>query len=108
MQTLQRAHEVDAMPATALFWGTRDPIIPLRHSKAIRQAFTGVTLTTYKGCGHYPHLDNPEPFAKDLIGFLSDPHRSPARLRPARQKKGLGDLLPGLHSRREQNEASLP
>jgi pimeloyl-ACP methyl ester carboxylesterase len=80
MQTLQRAHEVDSMPATALFWGTRDPIIPLRHSKSIRRAFTGITLTTYKGCGHYPHLDTPETFAQDLIAFLCDPHRPPVRL----------------------------
>ncbi len=106
MQTIQRAHEVDSMPATALFWGTRDPIIPLRHSKALREQFTGITLTTYKGCGHYPHLDSPARFAKDLIDFLSDPHRPSARLCPARKSTGFAKFLPGLQSRQNPHKAS--
>lgn len=103
MQTIHRAHEVASMPATALFWGTRDPILPLRHSKAILRAFSGVTLTTYEGCGHYPHLDKPAQFAADLTDFLNDPNRPSARLRPAldpdpprNRSPGSGSFLQGF------------
>ena len=102
MQTIQRAHEVDSMPATALFWGTKDPIIPLRHNKALLREFTGITLTKYKDCGHYPHLDSPVFFAKDLIDFLCDPDRPQARLRPSPGGKGFGNLLAGRTTLREQ------
>jgi pimeloyl-ACP methyl ester carboxylesterase len=96
MQTIQRAHEVDSMPPTALFWGTRDPVIPLRHSKAILRESTGITLTTYKGCGHYPHLAMPGLFANDLIDFFCDPDRRAAQLCPSQKKIKTANLVPGL------------
>lgn len=78
MQTKQRAGEVDDMPPVALFWGKQDPIIPLRHGRDSLARSENITLTTYEKCGHYPHLENPEVFARDLIDFLRDPTRLPA------------------------------
>ena len=84
VQTIQRAHEVASLPAIALFWGTKDAIIPVRHGRATIEHSTGITLTTYEGCGHYPHLDASPLFAHDLIEFLCDPDRPAARIPPAR------------------------
>ena len=93
MQTSQRSGEVDDMPPVALFWGSRDPIIPIHHGRASVRRSDGITLTTYKGCGHFPQLDMPERFSRDLTDYLCDPHRPPARTHPTPPKKRLKDLL---------------
>jgi pimeloyl-ACP methyl ester carboxylesterase len=82
MQTIQRAHEIADMPPVALFWGAKDPIIPVRHGQAAVARSEGITLTTYDGCGHFPQLDLPEKFAGDLIEFLTDPNRPTPHYRP--------------------------
>lgn len=87
MQTIQRIGEVEKMPPVALFWGEKDPIIPVRHGRNTLTKSEGVTLTTYEGCGHFPHLDAPDVFAHDLMKFLLDPNRTAARFHPATQKK---------------------
>jgi pimeloyl-ACP methyl ester carboxylesterase len=80
LNMVDRAHEIAALPPLAVYWGTKDPIIPLRHGERLLQRLTGVTLTTYRGCGHYPHLDAASEFARDLGEFLCDPARQPARV----------------------------
>jgi pimeloyl-ACP methyl ester carboxylesterase len=79
-QTMARVREVPSLPPIALFWGERDPMIPVAHGRALVQAADGITLTVYPGCGHFPHLDAPEAFAGDLAAFLRDRTRRPARL----------------------------
>lgn len=80
MQTMDRVHEVRDMPPIALFWGTKDRVIPFAQGKEVLSRSEGVSLTRYEGCGHYPHLDHPERFSRDLIAFLTDPDRPCARL----------------------------
>jgi len=77
---VDRAHEIAALPPVAVYWGTEDPVIPLRHGERLLQRVAGVTLTTYPGCGHYPHLDAAPDFARDLSEFLCDRARPPARV----------------------------
>lgn len=79
MQTAQRSGEISDVPPVALFWGSRDPIIPVRHGRRAVKRAEHLTLTEYPGCGHYPHLDAAEEFARNLDAFLSDPDRRPAR-----------------------------
>ena len=93
VQTRQRADEVDEMPPVALFWGTKDPIIPVRHGRDAVVHAEGITLTVYEGCGHYPHLDMPERFARDVIAFLDDPERRPAVIRSLPPNPWIRDLL---------------
>jgi len=62
----------------ALLWGARDPIIPMRHDRKTLRRLKGSALTTYRGCGHYPQLDNAERLAGDLSAFLRDPARPKA------------------------------
>ncbi len=78
VQTAQRVGEVEELPPIALFWGEKDPIIPVRHGRDLVARSHDVTLTTY-ACGHYPHLDVHGAFASDLMDFLRDPGRAPAR-----------------------------
>ncbi len=83
VQTMDRVHEVADLPPLALFWGTEDPIIPFRQGKALLARTEGVSLTRYEGCGHYPHLDHPQRFSRDLTAFLTDPDRPRAVVRRA-------------------------
>ncbi len=80
MQTSQRSEEIADMPPVALFWGEKDPIIPIRHGREMAKRSGNIALTTYTKCGHYPHLDAPDAFATDLLAFLSDPNALPARM----------------------------
>ncbi|MFA6035086.1 MAG: alpha/beta fold hydrolase, partial [Myxococcota bacterium] len=59
IQTVQRSGEVIEMPPVAIFWGDRDPIIPIKHAMDAVGNSDNITLTTFKGCGHFPHLDAP-------------------------------------------------
>lgn len=83
MRTMDWVGEVTSLPPIALFWGENDPIIPLSHGREAFRGFAGVSLTTYPGSGHFPHLDVPARFARDLSAFLHDPQRPPARRPPA-------------------------
>ena len=93
MQTVQRAGEVEVLPPVAIFWGAKDPVIPLRHGRDAVANSEGITLTVYEGCGHSCHLEVPERFARDLTAFLLDPDRPPARFPPSTGGTWLRDLL---------------
>ncbi len=75
VQTTQRSAEVSDMPPVALFWGSKDPIIPIRHGRRSVSRSQGMELETYEGCGHFPHLEVPERFSRDLTRFLTEPHQ---------------------------------
>jgi len=93
VQTTQRVAEVSDMPAVALFWGTKDPIIPIRHGLSTAARSLGIELTAYQGCGHFPHLDAPERFSRDLTEFLIDPHRQVGLLLPQGRIERLSELF---------------
>jgi hypothetical protein len=69
-----------------MFWGESDPVIPVRHGKRAQRKSNGVTLTTYKKCGHFPQLEVPEQLAEDLRNFLFDTTRDCAALFPGPSK----------------------
>lgn len=93
MQTKQRVCEIDSLPPMALFWGENDPILPVKHGRSIIAQSTGIILTTYPKCGHFPQLDIAPTFAHDLKKFLLDPNRPLPHICPEMMKKGL----PGIH-----------
>jgi len=93
VQTTQRVAEVGDMPAVALFWGTRDPIIPIDHGVSTVARSLGIKLTTYEGCGHFPHLDTPGPFCSDLTEFLIDPYQQIGLLLPQTPIARLSELF---------------
>ncbi|MBI5534101.1 MAG: alpha/beta fold hydrolase [Deltaproteobacteria bacterium] len=84
VRTSDRAGEIEALPPIALFWGEKDPILPVRHGRAAVRGSTGITLTTYPSCGHFPQLEIPAKLARDIREFLLDPQRPVACITPRR------------------------
>jgi pimeloyl-ACP methyl ester carboxylesterase len=80
----QRAHELATLPPMAVCWGDRDGIIPLSHAKALAEYVDGIVLTTFAGCGHYVHHEQPDAFAQTVRDFLDAPAVPAARLRARR------------------------
>lgn len=80
---LDRAHEIGELPPTALYWGDRDPVIPIRHATEAAGVMEGAELTRFEGCGHFPHRERPDQFLRALEAFVDAPSRRPAVLRRA-------------------------
>lgn len=77
MQTWHHIHKIASLPPIALFWGSRDSLIPIHHAHDAAARLKNVTVTVYPGCGHCVHLEEPERFSRDLRAFLDEP-REPA------------------------------
>jgi pimeloyl-ACP methyl ester carboxylesterase len=75
-----------------LVWGAGDRLIPVRHAVVARQAIPGSRLEVFEDAGHFPHLCDPERFAKVLRGFIHD--TSPRRYDPARWRAMLAGAPP--------------
>jgi pimeloyl-ACP methyl ester carboxylesterase len=85
---LDRAHEVPVLPPVAIFWGDKDPLIPIAHGIDAASVIEGATLTRVQGVGHFPHRQVPGPFAQALEALLDAPHVANARLRDGRPPAG--------------------
>jgi pimeloyl-ACP methyl ester carboxylesterase len=93
VQTTQRVAEVGNMPPVALYWGTKDPIIPIGHGLSTVARSLGIKLTAYEGCGHFPHLDVPKRFSQELTDFLIDPYQQIGLLLPQTPFERLSELF---------------
>jgi pimeloyl-ACP methyl ester carboxylesterase len=56
---------------TLIVWGTRDRMIPAWHATTAHEAIAGSQVKLFKGAGHFPHLDEPERFARVLSDFIA-------------------------------------
>jgi non-heme chloroperoxidase len=56
---------------TLVLWGDRDAIFGRREQDALVRRHAPATLTVYAGTGHAPHWEEPERFARDVLGFLA-------------------------------------
>jgi len=70
---LDGGSEIAPLPPVALFWGERDPVIPITHATATASLLGGAPLTRFPGCGHFPHHQKPADFVHALEAFLSAP-----------------------------------
>jgi pimeloyl-ACP methyl ester carboxylesterase len=75
--TLVRVVNEDWRPALAainipvlLIWGTDDTEVPLRVAEEALAELPDAKLVTLEGAGHFPFLDQPEPFAEAVTSFL--------------------------------------
>jgi pimeloyl-ACP methyl ester carboxylesterase len=78
-----RAHEIQQLPAMLIVWGDRDAIIPIEQGRALVARLRGAHFKAFEHCGHYPHNEEPELFARVTREFLDDPNVSGAELRAA-------------------------
>jgi pimeloyl-ACP methyl ester carboxylesterase len=78
---LDRADEVAELPPLHLFWGTRDPVIPIAHATTLLDRVEGASLTTFDGCGHFPHRERPIAFVNAVRALIEPESATPARVR---------------------------
>lgn len=71
-QTVSARHLLPAMAdvPTLLVWGARDRLIPARHAVAAQQAMPHSRIEVFERAGHFPHLDEPDRFARLLDEFI--------------------------------------
>lgn len=61
---------IDGLP-TLLLWGKQDPVVPLSAAEAYQHAIKGSKVTVIDKCGHWPAVEQPAEFVKQVQGFLS-------------------------------------
>ena len=57
---------------TMVVWGSRDRMIPAWHATAAQKVIPGCRVELFEGAGHFPHLDEPERFAKVVSEFMKE------------------------------------
>lgn len=72
-------HLADVAPVpTLIVWGSRDRMIPAWHALSAQRAVPDCTVELFEGAGHFPHLDDPDRFARVLRDFMSTGADEPA------------------------------
>lgn len=66
-----RLSEIAAVP-TLLVSGTHDRLIPSWHAVAAQQAMPNSRIVVFERAGHFPHLEDPDRFARVLNEFIAD------------------------------------
>ncbi len=56
---------------TLIVWGTKDRIIPASHALSAQRALPDCRIELFEGAGHFPHLDDPDRFARVLREFIA-------------------------------------
>jgi len=59
-----------ASRSTMLVWGERDRMIPSSHVEAARKELPAARVELFDRSGHFPHLDEPDRFARVLDEFI--------------------------------------
>jgi 4,5:9,10-diseco-3-hydroxy-5,9,17-trioxoandrosta-1(10),2-diene-4-oate hydrolase len=57
---------------TLVLWGERDRMIPADYLDAVTH-IPGVKVSSFASCGHYPQLEVPGEFCREVLGFLAPP-----------------------------------
>jgi pimeloyl-ACP methyl ester carboxylesterase len=55
-----------------IVWGARDPIIPVEHGRTAHELVPNSRLEIFDEAGHFPHVDEPDRFARLLLEFLEE------------------------------------
>jgi pimeloyl-ACP methyl ester carboxylesterase len=100
----QREHLMDhvdsigELPPMAVYWGDRDPVIPVHHAAEVGRYLEGVAVRRFPKVGHYPHREATGALVPDLLRFLDDPQPTP-RVRAGAHAAGQAR---GARSSRQQ------
>ena len=79
--------DLASLPPVALFWGDRDPVIPISHATATASLLGRAPLIRFPECGHFPHRQKPTDFARALEAFLNAPVVRVANVRCAARRE---------------------
>lgn len=55
---------------TRILWGLDDPVTPFRWADRLGDNFERFTLTGVPGAGHFPHWQQPDTVAREILAFL--------------------------------------
>lgn len=67
------SHLDGELPVPALVvWGTKDRMIPAQHAADAKDAVPGCRVELFEGAGHFPHLEDPDRFARLVRDFVAD------------------------------------
>jgi pimeloyl-ACP methyl ester carboxylesterase len=72
----QRRHRI-RIP-TLLLWGTADRILSQPYGQAYCAAIPGARLQPIERAGHFPHLEQPDEFARRIFAFVDGTMTGPA------------------------------
>lgn len=65
-------HLHGALPIpTLIVWGTKDRMIPASHARSVARSLPDCRVELFEGAGHFPHLDDPDRFARVLREFIA-------------------------------------
>jgi pimeloyl-ACP methyl ester carboxylesterase len=72
-QTVSARNRMAGMASrpSMLIWGERDRIVPSAHLAAARQELPASRVEMFARSGHFPHLDEPDRFARVLKEFVT-------------------------------------
>jgi pimeloyl-ACP methyl ester carboxylesterase len=57
---------------TLIVWGTKDRMIPVSHALSVQNALPECRVELFEGAGHFPHLEDPDRFARVVREFIAD------------------------------------
>ena len=72
-----RLHRV-ALP-TLFLWGTADRILSDSYGRGYCALVPGARFETIEGAGHFPHLEQPDEFARRVLSFAQAPRQAAPR-----------------------------
>ena len=64
-----RLHRIDV--PTLLLWGAQDRIVTPDYGRAYAAAIPGARFATVDQAGHFPHIEQPEQFARQVLSFVT-------------------------------------
>ena len=70
---------------TMIIWGDKDGIIPVEHAYAAHDAIPHSRLEIFEGCGHFPHVEEPEHLAAVIRDFVTTTEPLPGGMRTFRE-----------------------
>jgi pimeloyl-ACP methyl ester carboxylesterase len=79
-----RLYLAAAMP-TMIVWGDQDLIIPVEHAYAAHESIPGSRLEIFEGCGHFPHVQEPDRLVEAIRDFVETTEPLPGGMAPFRE-----------------------
>lgn len=70
IRRLERLNEID-VPVMVL-WGREDPLVPVSHALAAKEAAPKLRLHVFEQCGHWPQVEHPREFNETLTAFIQE------------------------------------
>ncbi len=74
---LDYAHRMKELPPITIYWGDRDPVLPVRHAELVHDYIEGAIVRRFPNVGHYPHREAVPELLPDLMKFLDEPQKTP-------------------------------